>query len=154
VIILAPPGDMRSKLDAFERGADDVLSVPFAPEELIARALSLVKRRHGITVPFRPAIELGSLELDILAQEVHVGGRKIQLTGRENTLLYVLAAAAGQPVDREELLRYMYGDDALAISSNVIDRYVVDLRQKLAGADASEHFIETSPGGYLLRAGK
>ena len=96
VIILAARGGMRTKLDAFERGADDVLSIPFPPEELVARALSLVKRRHGITVRFRPSIQLGHLELDILAQRVRVDGREVALTAREDSLLYVLAAAAGR----------------------------------------------------------
>jgi len=151
VIILAARGGMRTKLDAFERGADDVLSIPFPPEELVARALSLVKRRHGITVRFRPSIQLGHLELDILAQRVRVDGREVALTAREDSLLYVLAAAAGQPVGREQLLTYMYGDDALVLSSNVIDRLVAELRRKLAGAEPAKDFIETAPHGYLLR---
>jgi DNA-binding response OmpR family regulator len=151
VIILAHRGGMRTKLEAFERGADDVLSIPFPPEELVARALSLVKRRHGLTVKFRPSITLGFLELDILAQKVRVDDREIALTSREDNLLYVLAAAAGQPVAREQLLTYMYGDDALVLSSNVIDRLVVDLRRKLARDDLSKGLIETAPGGYLLR---
>jgi two-component system, OmpR family, response regulator PrrA len=151
VIILAPRGGMRTKLEAFERGADDVLSIPFPPEELIARALSLVKRRYGVTVKFRPSIKLGPLELDILAQKVRVDHREIALTAREDSLLYVLAAAAGHVVPRESLLAYMYGDDALVLSSNVIDRLVVDLRRKLSGEGAFPGFIETAPGGYLLR---
>jgi DNA-binding response OmpR family regulator len=151
VIILAPRGGMRTRLEAFERGADDVLSIPFPPEELIARALALVKRRHGITVKFRPSIRIGHLELDILAQKVRVDHHEIDLTSREDALLYVLAAAAGHPVGREQLLTYMYGDDALVLSSNVIDRLVVELRRKLAIADPATGFIETSPGGYLLR---
>lgn len=150
VIILAPRGGMRTKLEAFERGADDVLSIPFPPEELIARALSLVKRRHGIVVKFRPSITIGHLELDILAQKVRVDDREVELTSREDSLLYVLAAAAGRPVAREELLKYMYGDDALILSSNVIDRLVVEVRRKLGGDELSG-FIETAPGGYLLR---
>ena len=151
VIILAPRGGMRTKLDAFERGADDVLSIPFPPEELIARALSLVKRRHGITVKFRPSIQVGHLELDILAQEVRVDDQEIELTAREDSLLYVLAAAAGHAVAREQLLTYMYGDDALVLSSNVIDRLVVELRRKLGRVDTSAGFIQTAAGGYLLR---
>lgn len=151
VIVLAPRGGMRTKLEAFERGADDVLSIPFPPEELVARALSLVKRRHGITVKFRPSITVGHLKLDILEQKVRVDQREVDLTAREDSLLYALAAAAGRPVAREKLLTYMYGDDALVLSSNVIDRLVVELRRKLAGGDSSKEFIETAPGGYLLR---
>jgi two-component system response regulator PrrA len=104
-----------------------------------------------LTVKFRPSITLGFLELDILAQKVRVDDREIALTAREDNLLYVLAAAAGQPVAREQLLTYMYGDDALVLSSNVIDRLVVDLRRKLARDDLSKGLIETAPGGYRLR---
>lgn len=151
VIALAPKGGMRTRLEAFERGADDVLVIPFAPEELVARTLALVKRRHGLTVEFRPSIALGDLELDILAQKVCVGEREIELTPREHGVLYVLAAGAGKPVHREQLLQYMYGHDAMVMSSNVIDRHVSDLRRKLGGSDTSREFIETAPGGYLLR---
>jgi len=151
VIALAPKGGMRTRLEAFERGADDVLVIPFAPEELVARTLALVKRRHGLTVEFRPSIALGELKLDILAQNVRVGDREIQLTPREHSVLYVLAGGAGKPVNREQLLQYMYGDDAQVMSSNVIDRHVSDLRRKLGGSDTSREFIETAPGGYLLR---
>jgi DNA-binding response OmpR family regulator len=151
IVALAPRGGMRTRLEAFERGADDVLVIPFPPEELVARSLSLVKRRHGMTVEFRPSISLGELELDILAQKVCVRDRQIELTPREQSLLYVLAAGGGQAVTREQLLQYMYGDDAMLMTSNVIDRHVSDLRRKLGGADTSREFIETAPGGYVLR---
>lgn len=151
VIALAQKGVMRTRLEAFERGADDVLVIPFAPEELVARTLALMKRRHGMTVEFRHSISLGDLKLDILAQKVRVAEREIQLTPREHSVLYVLAGGAGKSVNREQLLQYMYGDDAQVMSSNVIDRHVSDLRRKLGGSDTSHEFIETAPGGYLLR---
>lgn len=154
VIALAPRGGLSTRIEAFERGADDVLVIPFAPEELVARTLSLVKRRHGLTVTFRPSITLGDLHLDILAQRIRVDEREIELTPREHSILYVLAAGAGKAVGREQLLQYMYGDDAEVMSSNVIDRHVSDLRRKLGGFDTSREFIETTAGGYVLRAGR
>jgi two-component system alkaline phosphatase synthesis response regulator PhoP len=151
VIVLAKRGGFRGRLDAFERGADDVLTIPFPPEEFVARALSIVKRRHGLTVEFRPSITLGDLELNSLEQKVRVKGRDIELTSREHSLLYVLAGGAGQVVTREQLLAYIYGDDALVVSSNVIDRHVANLRRKLGTSENSSEFIITAVGGYCLR---
>jgi DNA-binding response OmpR family regulator len=151
VIVLASRGSMQTRLDAFQRGADDVLTIPFPPEELVARALSLVMRRHGITVRFRPSIKRGELELDILAQKITLGDREIPLTERETNILYVLSAAAGECVSREDLMRYLYGDDAQLIASNVIDRHVSALRAKLRDAGAPEPFIETARDGYVMR---
>ena len=101
VIGLTRRGDLATKLAAFEQGVDDILTVPFSPEELLARALVITRRTYGHSPPLQPVLPLGELQIDILHRQVRVGGHEIHLTGLEQSLLYVLAASAGQVVTRD-----------------------------------------------------
>src|SRR5438105_3795769 len=65
VIGLTRRGDLKTKLAAFESGVDDILTVPFAPEELLARVIALVRCAYSDAVTFTPVIKLGELEIDI-----------------------------------------------------------------------------------------
>ena len=71
---------MKTKLDAFEAGVDDILTVPFAPEELLARVIALVRRAYSDAVTFTPVIRLGELEIDILNHTVRAGTSQLHLT--------------------------------------------------------------------------
>src|SRR6266699_736788 len=73
VIGLTRRGDLKTKLAAFESGVDDILTVPFAPEELLARVIALVRRAYSDAVTFTPVIRLGELEIDILHRTVRAG---------------------------------------------------------------------------------
>ena len=73
VVALTRRGDLRAKLEAFERGVDDVLSVPFSPEELVARVLAVLRRTSHEAPPLRPVLRLGELEIDILNRRVRPG---------------------------------------------------------------------------------
>ena len=149
IIALTRHDDMRTKLAAFERGVDDLLTVPFAPEELVARALSAVRRTQGMTVPFISTLTIGELQIDLLDQKVIANGRQIALTRTQRALLYVLAAGSGMVMSRDQLLEYIFGQDAVLIESNVIDRHVRDLRAKLDDDPYHPRYIETVAGaGY------
>src|SRR5205823_14755849 len=115
---------------AFERGVDDILAVPFSPEELVARVLAVLRRTYREAVAFAPVLRLGELEIDILNRRVRVGGHELHLTALEQSLLYLLAANAGRLVTREEILDALWGTDYVA-ESNVVDRHVRKLRAKL-----------------------
>ncbi|MFN2520577.1 MAG: response regulator transcription factor [Candidatus Limnocylindria bacterium] len=149
IIALTRHDDMRTKLTAFERGVDDLLTVPFAPEELVARALAAIRRTQGVTVPFISALHVGELEIDLLDQKVIANGQQIPLTRTQRSLLYVLAAGSGMVMSRDQLLEYIFGQDAVLIESNVIDRHVRDLRSKLGDDPYHPRYIETVAGaGY------
>ena len=79
VIGLTRRGDLKTKLAAFEAGVDDILTVPFAPEELLARVIALVRRAYSDAVTFTPVIKLGELEIDILNRTVHAGTSELSL---------------------------------------------------------------------------
>src|SRR5207253_7323120 len=104
VIGLTRRGDLKNKLAAFDLGVDDILTIPFAPEELLARVIALVRRAYSDAVTFTPVIKLGELQIDILNRTVHSGTSELHLTSLEQSLLYLLAANAGRVVTREEIL--------------------------------------------------
>src|SRR6266540_2455347 len=122
-IALTRRGDLKTKLAAFEAGVDDILTVPFAPEELLARVIALVRRAYRDAVTFTPVIKLGELEIDILNRTVRAGSSQLHLTSLEQSLLYLLAANAGRVVTREEILDTLWGVDYVA-ESNVVDRQI------------------------------
>lgn len=144
--------DLRTRLDAFEAGADDVLAVPFAPEELKARVVALMRRAYSDALAFAPAIKLGELEIDIVDRTVCAGATRLRLTSLQQSLLYLLAANAGRVVTREEILDALWGIDYVA-ESNVVDRHIRKLRQRLNDDWRRPRFIATVPGrGYRLLA--
>lgn len=148
VIGLTRRGDLRNKLAAFEAGVDDILTVPFAPEELLARVIALLRRAYSDAVTFTPVIKIGELEIDIMKRTVRAGTSELHLTSLEQSLLYLLAANAGRVVTREEILDTLWGVDYVA-ESNVVDRQIRNLRARLQNDWRMPRFIATVPGrGY------
>lgn len=146
--------DTRVKLNAYEQGADDIVEVPFTLDEIVARPFALIRRSRGITVKIVPKILLGGrLEVDLLEQTVKMdGGPQLDLTPTQQTLLYLLAANAGEVLTRETLLDSLWGS-AFQIESNVVDRHIRELRVKLGDDWRTPRYLETIPGkGYRFTA--
>ena len=144
--------DTKLKLSAYERGADDIIEVPFTLDEIVARPFALLRRAHGLSIPIVPKIKLDGLEVDLIEQRVSVGGRQLHLTPIQQTLLYLLAANAGKALSREDLLATMWGGE-FEIESNVVDRHIRELRVKLGDEWRAPRYIETVPGeGYRFMA--
>ncbi len=143
VLVLTARGAEMDKLLGFEHGADDYLTKPFSPRELVARVRALLRRA-------RPAgagrvIVQGGLRIDPDAREVAIGGRRVVLTPREFDLLAFLARHTGRVVSRDELLRKVWGYDFLG-ETRTVDVHVRRLRMKLG---EEQPFIETVTGaGY------
>jgi two-component system, OmpR family, response regulator RegX3 len=136
---------LKSKLNAFELGVDDILTVPFAPEELLARVIALVRRAYSDAVTFTPVIKVGELEIDILNRTVRAGSSELHLSSLEQSLLYLLAANAGRVDTREEILDTLWRLDYVA-ESNVVDRQIRNLRSRLEDDWRQPRFIATIPG--------
>lgn len=148
VIALTKRGDLKAKLTAFDRGVDDILVVPFSPEEFIARVLAVMRRTYREAVVFTPVLRLGDLEIDILNRRVRAGDRELHLTSIEQRLLYLLAANAGRLLTRDEILDSVWGADYVA-ESNVVDRHIRNLRIKLQNHSRQRRYIATVAGrGY------
>ncbi len=148
VLGLTRRGDLKTKLRAFDLGVDDILAVPFSPEELLARSIVITRRATGTDRPIVPTIRLGEIEIDFLSREVRAGDSIIHLSGIEQSLLYLLASRSGQVVTRDEILDVIWGTDFVA-ESNIVDRHVRSLRIKLQNDYRHPRFIATVPGrGY------
>ena len=141
-------GDLRTKLKAFDLGVDDILTMPFSPEELLARAIVITRRASGSELPIIQTIRLGEIEIDILSREVRTGNSVIHLSGIEQSLLYLLASRGGRVVTRDEILDAIWGTDFVA-ESNIVDRHIRSLRIKLQNDYRHPRFIATVPAkGY------
>jgi two-component system KDP operon response regulator KdpE len=148
VIALTRRSDLRGKLDAFERGADDYIGIPFVPDDLVARSRAVIRRTHGSAGELVPRLRIGDLEIDVLNRKVLAGEHELHLTSLEQALLYLLAANAGSILTREQILDALWGTD-FVIESNVVDRHVRALRAKLQNDWHKPRYIETVPGaGY------
>ena len=143
VIILTARDDVSDKVAGLERGADDYVTKPFRFEELLARVRARLRDERTVE---RTVLRAGEVVLDLRTRRAATGGRTVDLTAREFTMLEVLIRHADQVLSREQLLSHVWGYD-YDPGSNVVDVYVGYLRKKL-GPDA----IETVRGmGYRLR---
>lgn len=148
IIALTRRGDLQAKLAAFDQGVDDIMTVPFSPEELLARVLAITRRAYGGPMVFNPVIKLGEIEIDILSRKVRAGTSELHLTPLEQSLLYLLAANAGRVLTRDEIMDALWGVDYVA-ESNTVDRHVRNLRVKLQNDWRKPRFISTVAGrGY------
>jgi two-component system, OmpR family, alkaline phosphatase synthesis response regulator PhoP len=148
ILGLTRRGDLSTKLRAFDLGVDDILTVPFSPEELLARCIVITRRATGMDRPLVPRITMGEIEIDIVNRQVRAGTSVIHLSGIEQSLLYLLASRAGRVLTRDEILDAIWGTDFVA-ESNIVDRHIRSLRIKLQNDYRHPRFIATVPGaGY------
>jgi DNA-binding response OmpR family regulator len=148
IIALTRRGDLKTRLAAYDQGVDDVLAIPFSPEELVARITAILRRTYREAATFTPVLRLRELEIDIRSRRVLIGGKELRLTAIEQNLLYLLAANAGRVLTRDEILDHIWGADYTA-ESNVIDRHIRNLRIRLQDDWHRPRYIATIPGrGY------
>ena len=126
VLGLTRRGDLPTKLRAFDLGVDDILTVPFSPEELLARCVVIARRSTGTERPIVPAITIGEIEIDIVNRQVRAGDSVIHLSGIEQSLLYLLASRGGRVLTRDDILDAIWGTDFVA-ESNIVDRHIRSL---------------------------
>jgi DNA-binding response OmpR family regulator len=149
IIMLTARDEVTDKVVGLEVGADDYLTKPFHPQELVARAKALLRRAR--VEPDEPKlIRAGELEVDLERHEVRHGRSKIHLRPKEFDLLALLARHPGRVFQRSELLDLVWGYDFPGYTRTV-DVHVQQVREKLALAEMSDPAIRTVWGvGYCL----
>jgi DNA-binding response OmpR family regulator len=148
VLILTARGAVDDRIAGLDAGADDYMSKPFAFGELLARVNALHRRGHRRDIL---ALRVGDLELDMRSRLAQRGGRRIDLTAREFSLLEFLMRHAGEVVTRSMLADHVWGEryDSL---SNLIEVFINRLRKKIE-TDGAPRLLHTVRGaGYVLRA--
>ena len=153
IIMLTARDEVTDKVVGLELGADDYLTKPFHPQELVARAKALVRRAKS--EPDQPKlVRAGALEVDQERHEVRFGEQRIQLRPKEFDLLALLARHPGRVFQRSELLDLVWGYDFPGYTRTV-DVHVQQLREKLAAGGVREPSIQTVWGvGYKLELGE
>src|SRR5437016_12929261 len=149
IIMLTARDEVTDKVVGLEVGADDYLTKPFHPQELVARAKALLRRAR--TEPDQPKlVRAGNLEVDIDRYEVRHGADRIQLRPKEFDLLALLARHPGRVFQRSQLLDLVWGYDFPGYTRTV-DVHVQQVREKLAAAKVTDPSIQTVWGvGYRL----
>ena len=148
IIVLSAVGDEDAKVRALEAGADDYVTKPFGPRELIAR-LEAALRRVGAGAT-EPAITVGDLEIDVAAHRVRLAGEEVHLTPTEFELLKTLARNRGRLMTHRALLVEVWGP-AYAEDNHVLRGQIANLRRKIEpdGGAGGYRFIRTEAGiGY------
>ncbi|MCL2418539.1 MAG: response regulator transcription factor [Conexibacteraceae bacterium] len=149
IIVLSAVGEEDVKVRALAVGADDYVTKPFSPRELIAR-LQAVLRRSG-SEPEDAVIRADGLEVDLAARVVRRDGAEVHLTPTEFDLLRVLATNRGRLVTYRELLTSVWGH-GYSDDTQVLRGHVANLRRKIEPADGP-HYVKTDPRvGYRFAA--
>lgn len=151
VIMLTARGDDVDRILGLEFGADDYLSKPFNPRELLAR-IKAILRRASSDGERSHLIAAGDIELDTRTRQVSAGGSKLRLTGTEFEMLHCLMKAPGTVVSRETLSREALGRGLLPYDRS-IDTHISNVRRKLDDAGVDNPSIQNQRGvGYRLVA--
>jgi two-component system catabolic regulation response regulator CreB len=156
VIVLSSRDGEVDRVTALESGADDYVTKPFSPREVVARVRAVLRRVSGASEPApppSPAAHAIAITLDPATRRARAGSNPLELTRVEFDLLAYLLEGADRVCTRSELIDRLWGD-GFAITDRTIDSHVKALRKKLAEAGAPPGTIETVRGvGYRVNAG-
>lgn len=150
VVMLTARGDVTDRIVGLEIGADDYLSKPFEPRELVVRIQNVLRRSKAAEAENDTTLRFGSLLVDTERRTAELDGTPLDLTTMEYQLLVLFASNPGRTFNRDEILNELRGIDAQLFSRSV-DILVSRLRQKLGDTSRQPRFIKTVWGtGYAF----
>jgi DNA-binding response OmpR family regulator len=154
ILMLTGRDEVRDRVEALDSGADDFLLKPFSIEELLARVRAQLRRAgYAQAAASRDRLELADLSVTLSTRDVSRGGRPIQLSVREYDLLVCLLRRCNSVVDRETILREVWGENHFG-DDNLLDVYIRYLRKKIETPNQPT-LIQTVRGvGFMLREGE
>jgi len=151
IIMLTAKGEEIDKVLGLELGADDYMTKPFSPRELLARIKARLRRQNSQEEADAQIISRGELRVDVTGFRVHVRGEETELTPKEFELLRVLVAHPGKVYSREELLERIWGYEYDG-DTRTVDVHVRHLRLKVERDPSNPEYIETLRGiGYRFK---
>jgi DNA-binding response OmpR family regulator len=152
IIMLTAKADETDKIVGLSTGADDYLTKPFSPGELVARVRAMLRRPRADEAGDEIR-RFGALEIDPQAREVRLDGRPVELTRREFELLDALSAEPRVAFSRSQLLERVWGPDWFG-DNHVVDVHVANLRRKLGDDPNAPRYVRTVRGvGYRMGEG-
>jgi len=150
IVILSGRSDETDKLVGLELGADDYVTKPFSPKELVARVRAVLRRIER-PAPASDIIRASDVTLDVPRMRVRAGGRDVELTATEFQLLAALAREPGRVFTRSQLLDAVHGV-AFESYERAIDAHVKNIRRKLESDPREPRYLQTVHGvGYRFR---
>ncbi len=158
VVMLTARTEEVDKLIGLSVGADDYLTKPFSPRELVTRVRVMLRRPRGrsaymVSTSEEPARVFGPLTIDVAGREVQVGGDPVALTRTEFDLLAALSARPGLAFSRRQLVEAVWGGTWVG-DEHLVDVHVGHLRRKLGDDPAAPRFVRTVRGvGYRMGTG-
>ena len=152
-IMLTARSQEIDRIVGLEIGADDYITKPFSPRELVLRVQAVLRRLEGAAGMEEP-LKVGALTIDLTSREAWLGEKRLDLTPTEFDLLLFLARQPNRVFTRMQLLEEVQGYTTAALIRN-IDNHVMNLRRKIEEDPAHPRFLKTVYGvGYKLTAGK
>lgn len=149
VIMLTAKGEEVDRVAGLELGADDYVTKPFSPRELVARVRAVLRRIEGSNAAAE-ILEIDGLRIDMPKREVLVRGLRAELTPREYELLVCLARQPGRVYTRQQLLDTVWGYDFFG-DARTVDEHVKRLRKKMDALDPETSYLATVWGvGYKV----
>jgi two-component system, OmpR family, KDP operon response regulator KdpE len=151
VIVLSTADHVDRKVEAFEAGADDYITKPFGPRELLARLRAAV-RRYRFSESDRSVLTVGAIKLDPVRYLASKNGQRIHLTPREFNLLHQLMLHAGETLSHAQLLRVIWGPQFI-YKTEYLRTFVRSLRVKIEDEPRDPRYLVTDPQfGYRIAA--
>ena len=147
ILMLTARDDDIDKILGLELGADDYLTKPFNPRELVARVKAILRRKGQKTHSLASALHIGDLVIDPASREVTVSGHLVEMRAQEFDLLYTLVEHKGLVLTRKQLLEQAWGYDYFG-QSRTVDVHIGHLRRKLSNSNVS--IITVTGVGYKL----